>query len=578
MRTFIVIVVASLIPAGMWIAGCRRDTRQAAFPDSSEIQALAKAPESAAPTTPPVIHAAPIDRDILNLPETPTMARVNAVNDRSRQIARAKAPDGLFNLPEGEDRYAMAAPAPYEAAPAPAAITPIPSAREFWSRPVAQVDLGRRPSGIPEDIAAMAAPGPIGDGGGSASIVPPAPYLAPIPSNAGGQFIPEDVPGVFMGGQPLSMHSGGPPTDRARFSGLSRTGGAQGAAPLSSPASSSSSDRGGLFTLDLAGLIGASPVGEPESRAAMPEVDRAIVVRSIPGDYEPLPEPVPLAEYTAARMKELDVPGFGDSVSAPPAAVPAAVPASVPDSASVPVSFNALTAQPPIPGRAPERTVEAAKPSVAPALPPPPLSRETPVDVSVSAKAGSAGGAASPLFDAGDMQAALAPLQSIVAVSKPVQASAPSAVSGSHQTPELAAAKTALTGAGVKGAEKTEKPEKAESFEERDVFRMDFWDKKSDGASGKKDEFELLVPDSAPPMKGGMGKGKESEGLPLWIDDIPEIREPAKSVSPVHKVEEKQKAESRASAPKKITLHPVRKVDSEMGRIDSSAEAPPMRF
>jgi hypothetical protein len=544
-RTFIVVVVASLIPAGMWVAGCRQDTRQAAFPNSSEIESLARAPESASPTTPPVIHAAPIDRSILNLPEAPTMARVNAVNDRSRQIARSKTPDELFTLPGEEDRYAMAAPAPYEAAAAPAAITPIPSAREFWSRPVAQVEQ-RRPAGIPSDIAAMAAPAPIGGGGGSRAILPPAPFLAPIPSNEGGQFIPEDVPGVFMGGQPLSMRRGSPPTDQPRFSGRSRSSDAQGAALLSSSATASMPEQGGLFTLDISGLVGASPGREmeTESRAAVPAIDRTIVVQSIPGDYEPLPEPVPLAEYTAAKLKEMQSSDFAAPAPAPasvsvpvPAAAGAIAAPPVSAAPAAPVSFNALTAQPPIPAR---------KANSVPSSP--------------------------ALSKAGDIASALAPLPNIadadaIAVQTPSRTKAPvalpSPVPEPMQTPELAAAKTAL--------KRLDDPDDMDSLRHdsgrepeiasnRDVFRMD---------------FQKQGPDSAPKAKQSP---RSMEETPLWMDDIiPEIREPAKeAVNVVSK--KREKPASRPSAPKKIKLHPVRKADSGMGRIDSAAEAPPLRF
>ncbi len=112
MRTFIVIVVASLIPVGMWTAGCRQDNRQAAFPKTPEMKGLAKAEVSSrAAEAPPVIPPAPIDRDILNLPENAALARVNAVNDRANQIAKPKTPEGLFTLPDNQDHFAMAAPA-----------------------------------------------------------------------------------------------------------------------------------------------------------------------------------------------------------------------------------------------------------------------------------------------------------------------------------------------------------------------------------------------------------------------------------------------------------------------------------
>ncbi|MCC8166436.1 MAG: hypothetical protein LIQ31_09855 [Planctomycetes bacterium] len=247
MRRFLVIVVASLVPVGMWTAGCRQE-RQAAFPNSPEMASLAKSgagrtAEAESPTTPPEIPPAPIDRSVMHLADSSVLARVQAVSDRADQLAGPTPDDGLFTLPDlSRDMASAPVIAPVPAAPGaasamPARSGPLPSGREFWSKPVAA--RNDRPVQAPADISAMApsaAPDYIA--------TPPSHYQAPaapaMPGTPTGSRLlpPEDVPGVFLfDDTPISsLHS--PPA--SRHSGLGLPGGdALSAPPLSSNASAS---------------------------------------------------------------------------------------------------------------------------------------------------------------------------------------------------------------------------------------------------------------------------------------------------------------------------------------------------
>ncbi|MCC8108577.1 MAG: hypothetical protein LIQ30_05920, partial [Planctomycetes bacterium] len=359
MRRFLVIVVASLVPVGMWTAGCRQE-RQAAFPNSPEMASLAKSgagrtAEAENPTTPPEIPPAPIDRSVMHLADSSVLARVQAVSDQADQLAGPTPDEGLFTLPDlSRDMASAPAGAPAASASAtpatasalPARSGPLPSGREFWSKPVAaRTD---RPVQTPADISAMspaAAPDYIA--------TPPSHYQAPaapsipgLPGAPTGSRLlpPEDVPGVFLFDEnpTTSFHS--PPA--SRHSGLGLPGGDALSAPPSSSnlaatrqqhgrmrsidadgkATAQVSQRGPL-RLDLSGLIPTSarrsapvesaavaPQSEPASAMPLyrdrPEQTASAVVPGPVGDlpgsapiitlstspvHEPLPEPVPLS-------------------------------------------------------------------------------------------------------------------------------------------------------------------------------------------------------------------------------------------------------------------------------------------
>lgn len=575
MRKFLVIVAAALVPVGMWTAGCRQDSRQAAFPKTAEMKSLAKAAEKESPTTPPMIAAAPIDRDILNLPETPVMARINAVNDRSNQLARPKAPEGLFTLPDNGDHFAMAAP-DYEIQAAPAAITPIPSAREFWSRPAAP--LKRRPMDVPSDIAAMAGPAQV-----DPVVAPPAPYFAPMPAAPEGQFMSvEDVPGVFMGDSPISMRSGSPPARGQRFDGLIN-GAALGAAP-------SSSKRG--FAEEA--FASRQP---SESHAPAAYIDRSIVVRSIPGDYEPLPEPIPLDVYNAALAREQGLADpfvTGVGFVAPESAKPRRSLLPIPDFMPAP------------PGSAKKFASAKAAAMQAPALP-----RES-YDVPASRADQEKG----PSFGSNDIRQALAPLPDISSVArtparktdagkKAPPLSMPPPMPEPMPSPEMTAAKNSLI-----NLEALDGDDDAPGATDRDFFRTDFWERKSPGA---KPDFDLELPEpksvakpmamptnraarpaqvttaKKPPAKAAPAKkavkreeeefAKLTPETPMWVDDLPET---TAAINPVllETTQEKEKpAGAKPAAPQKVKLQPMRKArESELGHIDSATEVPPLRF
>ncbi len=215
MRKFIIIVVASLVPVGMWTAGCRQNNKQAAFPKTSEMKGLAKKTDKKNSNLPPEIPPAPIDRDILNLPESATLARVQALDDRTNVLTKTSPDAGLFTLPDEKYRIAQAEPI-HE--PVSGAITPVQEKREFWSKPTAP--RGRSGAHGHADVSAMA-PAAYGEnyfgdasGGGGESLLfipaPSEPDAAPQPRTGKKLLPPEDVPGIFFGeDQPLSQRNRG---------------------------------------------------------------------------------------------------------------------------------------------------------------------------------------------------------------------------------------------------------------------------------------------------------------------------------------------------------------------------------
>ncbi len=385
MRRFLVIVVASLVPVGMWTAGCRQE-RQAAFPNSPEMASLAKSgsgrtAEAESPTTPPEIPPAPIDRSVMHLSDSSVLARVQAVSDRADQLAGSTPDDGLFTLPDlSRDMASAPAIGPSSAAPAQASAVPsrsgpLPSGREFWSKPVAaRTD---RPVQAPADISAMApaaAPDYIQ--------TPPAHYQAPaapsvpsMPSAPTGSRLlpPEDVPGVFLFDEsPLSsLHS--PPA--SRHSGLGLPGGdALSAPPLSSNAAASRLQHGrmrsvdtdgkataqvsqrGPIRLDLSGLVPTS------ARRSAPAEAAGVAPRSEPASAMPLYREV--SEQTATSVAR--VPVRDEPVSAPiitlstspvhealPEPVPLSALASMPSFQPLPDSFPTAMPMPSAPASAP---------------------------------------------------------------------------------------------------------------------------------------------------------------------------------------------------------------------------------
>ncbi len=219
MRKFIIIVVASLVPVGMWTAGCRQNNKQAAFPKNSELKTLAKKTDKKNPNLPPEIPPAPIDRDVLNLPESATLARVQALEDRTRVLSKATPDSGLFTLPE--EKYQLAQTEPVHETVS-GTTAPLQEKREFWSKPT----TGRNRSGgkAAADLSAMA-PAATGESWGESFLDSSfsgagEPFTAPAyvndfdptPQPAQGRKLlpPENVPGIFLGDdQPISMRSPG---------------------------------------------------------------------------------------------------------------------------------------------------------------------------------------------------------------------------------------------------------------------------------------------------------------------------------------------------------------------------------
>lgn len=582
MRKTIAIIVVALVSVGIWTAGCRQNNnRSASFPNSSEMKGLAKAPGADAQSgKPPRIGPAPIDREVLGFPESTTMARAAAVDDRANQLVKPKAPDDLFTLPgDRGDRPSMASATPaYQ--PRPADI-PAPTGREFWSRPSA----GRSSGGwspVPDDVSAMA---PASESpAGSDFMAPPVKFLPPAsrqpqgPAPTAPFLMPDEVPGVFMEGDPISFRSGSPPASRKSNSGVFMGGGAFDAPPPLSKRDFTMEAEGPV-KLDLSGLIG-SRAGEsenityitlPERRPAAAKPSRLaerpiapfepefpMIVRAIPGDYEPLPEPIPLAEYLASigaapfvppppaavpseapdipKIPELTMPG---SRPAEPAEVAAAkpvvkkrppptrrprTPEIVPAKASAQSIAKAPLPEPVRPAAAPVAAAAVASPEIFPELPPMP--------------------ALSPVMEkASDIKSALAPLPVIPQVAaKAAAANAPSELPEPRRAPPLrekavAPAKPADP-LGISGQltdlAKAEQPKPAER--------------------------PLSLPETAP--------------LPL-----PELTPKAPSWDWSEMAEPEPPAPSRAEPPKRVRLQPIReRRDQAIDRIDSEMEVPPLRF
>ncbi len=288
MRKFIIIVVASLVPVGMWTAGCRQNNKQAAFPKTSEMKALAKNTEKKNSNLPPEIPPAPIDRDILNLPENATLARVQALDDRTNVLAKSSPDAGLFTLPEEKYRIAQAEPV-HESVPG--SLTSGQEKRGFWSKSTPA--RGRTGAKTHDDVSAMAPAASDAhyfddlSGGGTLQFIP-APSeaeAAPEPLKHRKLLPPEDVPGIFLGDdQPLSSrHRGRASAPNRETAGLAGSD-ALGASPFLSGAQANprrSAQRkkaltspGELSARDFGARDTASRTRAPRKTAARKMLDR----------------------------------------------------------------------------------------------------------------------------------------------------------------------------------------------------------------------------------------------------------------------------------------------------------------
>ncbi len=330
MRKFVIAVLALLVPFTMYAAGCRQDSKHAAFPKGPEVKSLARAGsfESDRPTIPYIPPA--IDPEVMSAPEQPALARVQAVMDREAQLtgSYASAP-GLFVLPQN-DVYAMAAPAPqpmpqmhayatapvqqpqrvlsfgqpYEPLPEPVSLmngapAPVQPRSEFWSKPVMSV----------QPIPAMPAPG-------TDSMLPPAtlqpipgivdPYAPPAAAPDHGSdklLLPESIPGVFLGAtdarEPVAWFE--------RPANWDKAAGESTPPPLSSwaPASPGRSERA---------AVQREVAAAPAQTAREPLSFDASAPADIRKALEPLPNLVPLSERSAAASAMVPSPSlFNDS-------------------------------------------------------------------------------------------------------------------------------------------------------------------------------------------------------------------------------------------------------------------------
>ncbi len=574
-RTVILIILSLTIPASVYVAGCRQDARtarNAAFPKASEIDNIARAPQ-ADPAKPPVIPPAPIDRSIMNLPEQPqrtTMARLNAVEDQSRQIAGSQPPAGLFTLPANDTRLAQA-PTPQDFRSAPAALAPIPSAREFWSKPLAS---GKpvQPVAVPADVSAM---------------MPsqPQPVLAPpsIPASAAPGFMPppgtrllppEDVPGVFDATQ-TSFRTGSPPERMTTATRFPAPGGDALGAPLPS-----SQPAAGPVRLDLSGIVGGGKVSETlsgpsrantaaagqrhaaETMIGSPQPVLVPVAQSIPGApvYEPLPEPMSLDDYNTLMEHEqrlmagapLEAKGTS-FIPAPPAAKPTAMPAPLSGDTTEPSKKSAIPFLP-IPDFAKTSASNASPPLPAPLDPPAAANPRlaTLLDSSAVREALaplpvlSGAGDKAELTEKNDMPPLLPP------PGGPPIAAKPEPIAEALPSPELTAAKTAL----LQPMPSLDEPAKSGTeLSDRDLFRMDFWDQKP-GAP-----VSIADADTQKPAEATRGTEAQpqtkAEAKPQTAADAP-----------------------KAAAPQKVKLTPIRSRarTQELGKIDAATEVPPLRF
>lgn len=598
MRKLILIIALTMVPLGIWTAGCRNENRQAAFPNTPEMKSLARSSEKDNPTAAPVIPPKPIDREILNLPENDTFARVQAVNDRANQYAAKEPGHGMFTLPEEKNYVASAFSAPTynqgEIQAAPAAMIPVPSAREFWSKPATRRGNNGRVD-VPADVSAMAAPGANDD-----RMIPPAPFAAPA-TPALDNFIlpPDDMPGVFMVGEDNAPNDN-PPPSRGWFGMLRRNkGDALGAPPASSRRQAAPArpraevTERGPMKLDIGKLLGSStpasaPALEPAptlASAPMPEAllaeqrfaasapeafppiaPGARIVSSVGMNFEPLPEPIPLEQYNAMKKRDLSATPAKRSATQPELHKPESAMKRA-DAASAPVL--------PLP---------AALISTAPAIP-----ELTEAKVAVEKQPAKMDAAAIPgAAEFANMEKALEPLPDIASLGptpsktsmKGKVVAMPEPMPAPMPTPEAAAAKAALLEFSPEAMD-----EAFAELNKNEFFKTDFWepaaktpgktDAKKDAAQERKfpalpslpelsEPAELTIP-AAPPIIEPERQSKQEPVL-SGLEALTELASPEKKSAPAE--------------PRKVRLQPVRKVRAipELDQIDSATEVPPLRF
>lgn len=543
MRKLIIVVISMLVPFGLWTAGCRQE-RDTAFPNTPEMKSLARAPEKNNPTRPPVIPAPPIDRDILHLPEHTTMAsantgnnqsvaRADAYRDRSQSMAGSRINPGLFVLPEEQGQLAaLPAPVenwePYEVQPAPMAMTPVPSAREFWSKPVAPLRTNQ-PMDIPHGVSAMMPPAP------PESMIP---QLAPVVPDTGGVFFPEDIPGVFidsgdyMGGGAATQ----PPVQSGWIGMGPEQGDALGAPPLLSSAAFESvpaqelgqmlrDDRqnaesgSGPIKLDLGGLltsmrtIADSMIPAQETQAAQPSS----------------PYMADLARQPAAdQWKQSEK--WSSALPVPAGSQGHGVAQSLPSLSSLDELREALSPLPDITTVA-KSLEKKSEVRAAPVTMPPPM---------------------------------------------------PEPVS----TPEMTAAKSALFDyvPESRNVEPT-----APSMSDRDYFRSDFWEQKpasSAVAAMSLDPQPVMIPEMKPERandKAENGSADKMSQLPVPVLEVPELKfETAPQPKKATKSADKKPEAKLVEEPQKVKLQPLRharlRPESDISSIDSAVAVPPLKF
>ncbi len=497
MRKFILILALVTVPFGIWTAGCRNDNRQAAFPTTPEMNALSKNAGKTGDDAPAIPNKA-IDRNILNLPENDTLARVQAANDRASQYAAEKAAHGLFTLP-GEDNYtpsAFSAPAAAQdraQSVLPAAAVPMPSAREFWSKPVATAPgTGGTPS---EDISAM---------------VPPAlPAMPALPGKTPGKRSPQRPRAEITERAPV-------PPEIAR----------------------------------MPETFGTPPPAPSSAFAAFPPIPAGARIVSSAGleGFEPLPEPIPLEQYTALPR--------GETASAP--------------------KGGFLTRPAPEKRAAQTETPLLPLPAALLSAPGEPRPKTEATPASAAARAFGSAPAAPPL---------LAPEAPVAFLPPPVRPAAPEGVKPMPKFAELEPTpeKSSLKGTAslpVPAQEALPTPEETalkadpvafspeamdEAFtdlKKSDFFKTDFWN-----------------PAAKPLLKT---EAKKTATAPSATDGgIPELTDPGEAVFSVKPPAAKPSTmKPPAAEPEKITLRPVRKTRAvpELEQIDSQTEVPPLKF
>jgi hypothetical protein len=551
----------------------------------------------------PMIPEKPIDREILHYSDNGALARVQAANDRANLYASERAGRGLFTLPEEKNYVANASPAMRDAgsragernAENAEMTVPPPSAREFWSRPVATRDSGKAAANVPEDVSAMAGPARRGDD----AVNPPAPTRAPARSVRDNFILPpDDMPGVFMAGEEEPTEA---PPARARrnwFGMLRRDkGDALGAPPASSRDGASASAAGprpraevtqrGPMLLNIDKLVGMNadaPTTAAVSTAPSSSMPRrelaeqrfaAIATEAFPPiapgarivssegmNFEPLPEPIPLAKFNSMVLKELEAgPAVAVTSTAAARATARRENARKPATRSKQTAHDAgLNAAPVLPLPAAlirsggDFAPKAGKPAAAPAIP----------ELTETKTAAKIPGA----VEFAKVEKALAPLPDLAAMAPaPTKTAAkagrkdkvvvamPAPMPDALPTPEAAAAKAALLEFSPEAMD-----EAFAELNKSDFFKTDFWDP----AAKTQRKADASAPQSA------------------TLPALPELIDPAGAKTETLPIPMPPPFfdEEKSEEPQKITLQPVRKTRMipELEEIDSATEVPPLKF